>query len=313
MPAAVDDHLRGGRHVGGQHRVGSGRATRESACPDDTDSGPDLGLGHHWRGRGDALPDPTSSARARLARLGLTDGGAVDGWRGRANHIVDQYAILARLDTDDVPPTAETIDLAPRNVLRDDVARESLPVEAVAPSRRRRDRRRVSSWCRRSSAGRVRRPHGVRTGPAPGCSRTQLAARLRSGEFSIAPRYEAHLEIADADNHALNASAVDRPRDRARPGRRLPTPASRPPGARATRLSTRFHPLLGVPVALEDLISVEGGPRAQPAHEDSPRAASPRTTRMSSSGSEPRTRSSSARRTWTSSRWARRPRTARIR
>ena len=52
------------------------------------------------------------------------------------NHILDQYAILSELPTDDIPPTAQTIEL--ENILRDDVVRPSLPVEAVlanAPAR----------------------------------------------------------------------------------------------------------------------------------------------------------------------------------
>jgi len=55
---------------------------------------------------------------------------------GQLNHILDQYAILAQLDTEQIPPTAQTIEL--ENILRDDVVRESLPVEAVlsnAPER----------------------------------------------------------------------------------------------------------------------------------------------------------------------------------
>ena len=55
---------------------------------------------------------------------------------GQLNHILDQYTILARLDTEQIPPTAQTIEL--ENILRDDVVRESLPVEAVlsnAPER----------------------------------------------------------------------------------------------------------------------------------------------------------------------------------
>ena len=65
---------------------------------------------------------------AYLARLGLTDE-ELGRLEGQLNHIVDQYAILARLDTEAIPPTAQTIEL--ENILRDDVARESLPVEDV--------------------------------------------------------------------------------------------------------------------------------------------------------------------------------------
>jgi aspartyl-tRNA(Asn)/glutamyl-tRNA(Gln) amidotransferase subunit C len=65
---------------------------------------------------------------AYLARLGLREA-ELTLLEGQLNHILDQYAILARLDTDDIPPTAQTIEL--ENILRDDVVRESLPVERV--------------------------------------------------------------------------------------------------------------------------------------------------------------------------------------
>ena len=65
---------------------------------------------------------------AYLARLGLTDA-ELRTLEGQLNHIVDQYAIFAQLDTDAIPPTAQTIEL--ENILREDVARESLPPEAV--------------------------------------------------------------------------------------------------------------------------------------------------------------------------------------
>ena len=72
---------------------------------------------------------------AHLARLGLTDD-ELALLEGQLNHILDQYTILAQLDTEQIPPTAQTIEL--ENILRDDVVRESLPVEAVlanAPER----------------------------------------------------------------------------------------------------------------------------------------------------------------------------------
>ncbi|HSL33718.1 MAG TPA: Asp-tRNA(Asn)/Glu-tRNA(Gln) amidotransferase subunit GatC [Candidatus Limnocylindrales bacterium] len=72
---------------------------------------------------------------AHLARLGLSDE-ELAMLEGQLNHILDQYAILARLDTDEIPPTAQTIEL--ENILREDVVQESLPVEAVlanAPER----------------------------------------------------------------------------------------------------------------------------------------------------------------------------------
>lgn len=65
---------------------------------------------------------------AHLARLGLTED-ELSRLEGQLNQILDQYAILARLDTEHIPPTAQTIEL--ENILREDVARPSLPVETV--------------------------------------------------------------------------------------------------------------------------------------------------------------------------------------
>ena len=72
---------------------------------------------------------------AHLARLGLTEE-ELARLEGQLNHILDQYAILATLDTEHIPPTAQTIELA--NILRDDVVQPSLSVDAAlsnAPER----------------------------------------------------------------------------------------------------------------------------------------------------------------------------------
>jgi aspartyl-tRNA(Asn)/glutamyl-tRNA(Gln) amidotransferase subunit C len=72
---------------------------------------------------------------AHLARLGLTVE-ELTRLEGQLNHILDQYEILARLDTEAIPPTAQTIEL--ENILRDDVARPSLAVDEAlgnAPER----------------------------------------------------------------------------------------------------------------------------------------------------------------------------------
>jgi aspartyl-tRNA(Asn)/glutamyl-tRNA(Gln) amidotransferase subunit C len=65
---------------------------------------------------------------AHLARLGLTDA-ELAVFEGQLNHILDQYTILAELDTDHIAPTAQTIEL--ENILREDVVRPSLPTSAV--------------------------------------------------------------------------------------------------------------------------------------------------------------------------------------
>lgn len=65
---------------------------------------------------------------AHLARLGLSDA-ELSLLEGQLNHILDQYAKLAELDTDAIEPTAQTIEL--ENILRDDVVVPSLSVEDV--------------------------------------------------------------------------------------------------------------------------------------------------------------------------------------
>jgi aspartyl-tRNA(Asn)/glutamyl-tRNA(Gln) amidotransferase subunit C len=72
---------------------------------------------------------------AHLARLGLSDD-ELSVLEGQLNHILEQYEVLARLDTDHIAPTAQTIEL--ENILREDVARPSLPADSVlglAPNR----------------------------------------------------------------------------------------------------------------------------------------------------------------------------------
>jgi aspartyl-tRNA(Asn)/glutamyl-tRNA(Gln) amidotransferase subunit C len=72
---------------------------------------------------------------ALLARLGLTEL-ELDRLEGQLNHILDQYAVLSRLDTEHIAPTAQVIEL--ETILRDDVVGPSLPREAIldgAPDR----------------------------------------------------------------------------------------------------------------------------------------------------------------------------------
>ena len=60
---------------------------------------------------------------ANLARLGLSDA-ELTRLEGELNHILDQYAVLATLPTDAIPPTAQVIEL--QNILRPDVVTPSL-------------------------------------------------------------------------------------------------------------------------------------------------------------------------------------------
>ena len=73
---------------------------------------------------------------AHLARLGLTED-ELRRLEDQLNHILDQYAVLAQLDTEGIAPTAQTIEL--ENILRDDVIRPSLDHEEIlgnAPEKR---------------------------------------------------------------------------------------------------------------------------------------------------------------------------------
>jgi aspartyl-tRNA(Asn)/glutamyl-tRNA(Gln) amidotransferase subunit C len=65
---------------------------------------------------------------AFLARLGLT-AQELERLEGELNHILDQYSILARLDTASIAPTAQVIELD--TILRPDVVEPSLPVSSA--------------------------------------------------------------------------------------------------------------------------------------------------------------------------------------
>jgi len=57
---------------------------------------------------------------ATLARLGLSPE-EVTLLEGQLNHILEQFAVLSELDTDDISPTAQTI--AVESILREDSVR----------------------------------------------------------------------------------------------------------------------------------------------------------------------------------------------
>ena len=61
---------------------------------------------------------------ARLARLGLTEA-EIKGLSEQLSDILENFEILKRVDTSDVPPTAQSIDL--HNVVSDDIVAPSLP------------------------------------------------------------------------------------------------------------------------------------------------------------------------------------------
>jgi aspartyl-tRNA(Asn)/glutamyl-tRNA(Gln) amidotransferase subunit A len=102
---------------------------------------------------------------------------------------------------------------------------------------------------------------GTGAGPGLGLTRRyahELAALLRAGATSAREIAEAHLAAAERENPALNAwLVIDRPgalhaADEA--DARLAAARAEGPAA-----LERLHPLLGIPVALKDLVSVRGG------------------------------------------------------
>jgi len=65
---------------------------------------------------------------ARLARLGLTED-EVEKFREQLSHLLESFEVLQQVETTDVPPTAQSIDL--QTVVRDDEVSESLPPDQV--------------------------------------------------------------------------------------------------------------------------------------------------------------------------------------
>jgi aspartyl-tRNA(Asn)/glutamyl-tRNA(Gln) amidotransferase subunit C len=65
---------------------------------------------------------------ANLARVELADA-EVERFREQLSSILEHFETLKRINTDDVPPTAQTLDLV--NVERSDEPRESAPTAEV--------------------------------------------------------------------------------------------------------------------------------------------------------------------------------------
>ena len=73
---------------------------------------------------------------ARLARLGLTEA-EVDRLSEQLSNILENFEILQKVDTGDVPPTAQSIAL--QNVMRDDEVAPSLPADEILANAPRRE------------------------------------------------------------------------------------------------------------------------------------------------------------------------------
>jgi aspartyl-tRNA(Asn)/glutamyl-tRNA(Gln) amidotransferase subunit C len=72
---------------------------------------------------------------ARLARLGMSEAD-IEKAREQLSNILENFEVLKEVDTTNVPPTAQSINL--QNIMREDVPAGSLQVEEVlanAPDR----------------------------------------------------------------------------------------------------------------------------------------------------------------------------------
>jgi len=65
---------------------------------------------------------------ALLARLGLTED-EVDKFREQLSNILENFEILQQVDTSDIPPTSQSIDL--QNVVKGDEVTDSLPQSEI--------------------------------------------------------------------------------------------------------------------------------------------------------------------------------------
>ena len=65
---------------------------------------------------------------ARLARLGLTEA-ELDKFQEQLSNILENFEILRKVDTENVPPTAQSIPL--QNIVRDDEVTASLPEKEI--------------------------------------------------------------------------------------------------------------------------------------------------------------------------------------
>jgi aspartyl-tRNA(Asn)/glutamyl-tRNA(Gln) amidotransferase subunit C len=73
---------------------------------------------------------------ARLARLGLTDE-EIDRFSEQLSHLLEHFEVLQQVDTEGVPPTAQSIAL--QSVMRDDEVAPSLPVDEILANAPRRE------------------------------------------------------------------------------------------------------------------------------------------------------------------------------
>ncbi len=73
---------------------------------------------------------------ARLARVALTED-EISRFSEQLSNLLEHFQVLQQVDTTDVPPTAQSVDL--QSIMREDKVRESLPQEDVLANAPHRD------------------------------------------------------------------------------------------------------------------------------------------------------------------------------
>jgi aspartyl-tRNA(Asn)/glutamyl-tRNA(Gln) amidotransferase subunit C len=73
---------------------------------------------------------------ARLARIALTES-EINRLSEQLSHLLEHFEALQQVDTTDVPPTAQSVDL--QSVVRDDETAPSFPVDDVLANAPRRE------------------------------------------------------------------------------------------------------------------------------------------------------------------------------
>ena len=73
---------------------------------------------------------------ARLARVALTEE-EINRMSEQLSNLLEHFEVLQKVDTEGVPPTAQSIDL--KSVMREDIVAPSLPVDDVLANAPRRE------------------------------------------------------------------------------------------------------------------------------------------------------------------------------
>ena len=293
-PVVAEDHLGGRIDVGREHR-----AARDAWASRRRDRAGASSIIRRW-------PDCTRSDVehvAHLARLRLTDE-ELDSARGPAQPHPRpvREAVRARHRRHPADRPDDRAREHPPRGRRRRLARRSRTCSRNAPADRRRLHRGAADPRRRRAE-----PRPMPTRPA---SAHEMAARLRAGDVSSreltagAPRRRRAPEPRPQRVAARSTANGPSPR----PTR--PTRASRPPGGRGAR--ARRAAIRCSASRSRSRTSCRWRAASAPPARASSRATWRRTTRTSPSGCATPAPSSSARRTWTSSRWARRTSTRRF-